>query len=204
MMVFFDERLAYLAVPKTGGTALENALGGRASAIFRNPPGIRHALARDYERRYRKLFDRSHLKPVETCAVIREPIDWLGSWFRYRQRPSLEGHPNSTAGMSFDDFIAAYLQDERPTFADVGSQTQFIADKNGDLLVHHLFQYEQLDRFYSFLQTRLSHEFRTKPANVSPKGNVALSAKNEAALREKHPIDFQLHTALNDGPLSAT
>jgi len=39
---------------------------------------------------------------------MREPISWLGSWYRFRQRPHLDGRPASTKDMSFDELCATF------------------------------------------------------------------------------------------------
>lgn len=202
MMIFFDQRLAYLAVPKTGTSALERALGPKASAIFRDPPGIKHTNARGFERKYRKLFERGNLRPLETVAVMREPIEWLGSWFRYRQRPGLDGHPNSTRGLSFDEFLAAYISDKQPQFAQVGSQARFVTDEHDELLVNHLFCYADLNAARQFLERRLDHKIELQQVNTSPKSKTPLSAELEAQLRTRHALDFEIYAALTEGPLS--
>ncbi|SFR50258.1 hypothetical protein [Litoreibacter janthinus] len=202
MMIFFKERLAFLAVPKTGTSALERALGSKASAVFRDPPGIKHTNARGFESKYRKLFERGNLRPIETMAVMREPVEWLGSWYRYRQRPAIDGHPNSTANMTFDAFVAAYLSSDQPSYAEVGSQARFVTDKSGDLLVNHLFSYRDLGAAVRFLENRLSHEITLKAVNQSPKRELALSPDLRAELHKRCALDFDIYAALEEGPLS--
>lgn len=201
-MIFFKERLAYLAVPKTGTSAVERALHRRASAVLRDPPGLKHTNARGYERRFRAMFERGDLPPIQTVAVMREPISWLGSWFRYRQRPALSGHQNSTEGLTFDSFVAAYLAPKQPPFAEVGSQARFVTDENGDLLVNHLFQYERFEPFVDFLQRRLGADITLKTVNKSPSLPLELSSSLENELRQALILDFQIHGALDEGPLS--
>ncbi|MGB1730647.1 MAG: hypothetical protein ACPHFQ_00980 [Paracoccaceae bacterium] len=33
--------------------------------------------------------------PFETFGIIRQPLDWMDSWYRYRQRDQLKGHKNA-------------------------------------------------------------------------------------------------------------
>ncbi|EPX78914.1 hypothetical protein [Litoreibacter arenae] len=204
MMIFFQQRLAFLAVPKTGTSALERALGQKASAIFRDPPGMKHTNARSFEAKYRKLFERGKLPPLETMAVMREPLDWLGSWYRYRQRAALNGHPNSTADVSFDQFIEAYLSETQPPFAQIGSQARFVTDQDGDLLINHLFCYEHLSTAVDFLERRLDEKIVLKPVNQSPKRDLSLSAELDAELRTIYAADFEIYAALEEGPLSVS
>ena len=202
MMIFFQERLAFLAVPKTGTSALERALGGKASAVFRSPPGIKHTNARGFERKYRKLFERNDLEPLETMAVIREPIDWLGSWYRYRQRPSLDGHKNSTAGISFDHFVEAYLAPNQPQYAQVGSQARFVTDEEGELLVNHLFAFSQFPTAVRFLEGRLGCSIDLKTVNQSQKKDLTLDKDLRDQVFKTCALDFDIYNALQDGPLS--
>jgi hypothetical protein len=202
MMIFYKERLAYLAVPKTGTTSIEHALQHRASMILRDPPGLKHTNARRYERRFRALFEPGDLGPVETVAVFREPVSWLSSWFRYRQRDALKGHPNSTFGLSFDQFVEAYLSETSPPYADLGSQGRFVTDDNGELLVQHLFQFEDLPTFVNFLENRLGEPVQQEKRNMSAETPVTLSDELEQELRRAYALDFQIHAALAEGPLS--
>jgi len=81
-------------------------------------------------------------KPLETFAMLRNPLDWLGSWYRYRQRESLQNSDNSTLGISFDQFVEDYMQDCQPTHSKIGKQAEFIRPTKGNHGVTHLFQYE--------------------------------------------------------------
>jgi hypothetical protein len=202
MLVFFKERLAYLAVPKTGTTAVERALHRHAAMVLRDPPGLKHTNARGFERKFRGMFERGELPAMQTVAVMREPVSWLGSWYRYRQRPALTGKKNSTAGISFDEFVAGYLSPEQPAFADIGAQSRFLTDENEDLLVNHLFRYEDMGPFLDFLRQMLGLEIELQRVNTSPEAELALSDTLHAELRQKRHLDFQIYEALLDGPLS--
>ncbi|PTX56051.1 hypothetical protein C8N43_0701 [Litoreibacter ponti] len=203
-MIFFKERLVYLAVPKTGTSAIERALGRHASAVFRDPPGMKHTNALGFERKFRGLFERKTLSPLETMAVMREPLDWLGSWYRYRRRPALDGHPNSTRDVSFDEFVEAYLQDTRPAFADIGSQARFLTDQSGALLINHVFAYTDFETIRAFLATRLNRPIEFDKVNTSPRAPLSLSKGLRSRLEKTCAQDFEIYEALKDGPLSVT
>ena len=85
-----------------------------------------HMNAATYARRWAPLVTAEMGGPPETIAVMREPLEQMESWFRYRQRESLIGHPNSTHGMSFADFVEARLADPQPPLAAVGRQDRFL------------------------------------------------------------------------------
>ena len=102
MLLFWKERLVFLAVPKTGTSAYEAALQTRASIAVLDPPELKHAPIYRYNRFFRPMFERTGGEDMETLAVVRDPLDWLGSWYRYRRRPFLDGKRTSTADVSFD------------------------------------------------------------------------------------------------------
>lgn len=200
MLVFWKQRIVLLAVPKTGTTALEQALLPHASAAILNPPGQKHVSAQQYRNRLANFFEQRGKRQMELVAVMREPVDWLGSWYRYRSRPQLDGKPNSTAGMSFDDFVEAWLSPNRPAFAEVGSQANFLSDDRGDLAVDRLFRYDRMAELVLYLEQTLETRLDLPQANVSPPGATALSVDMQARLIREAPADFALWNALVNSP----
>ncbi len=192
MLVFWDEALVFLAVPKTGTTALQVALSGSASVVFRKTPKLKHVTAAAYNANVVPLLGRFGQRDFETIAVVREPISWFGSWYRYRQRDALKGTSRSTGGMSFDDFLQATTLAEPPEFAAVGSQARFLADADGKVGVTHLFRYERMDDLVAFLEDRLRTNIFLPRLNVSPSARLDLSAGTEALLRRVHAAEFAL------------
>lgn len=195
MMVFWQERLAFLATPKTASTAIEAALGGLATLVILRPKELKHTNARRFEQFLQPYLTAEAGPPFEVVALMREPRDWLGSWYRDRQREDVEPEL-STAGMSFDAFVRAYCTPgARPAFADVGSQAEFLAPPEGAERPH-LFRYEALGDFVAFLEDRLGYEILLPRLNVSPKGETDLSPETEALMRATMAEDFALYDRL--------
>ena len=195
-MVFYKERLALLSVPKTGTTAYETALRGRADMVISEPPALKHAPVYRYNRWLRPMFQRVCDAELELVAVMREPISWLGSWWRYRQRDFMKGKPNATHGISFDDFVLAYMKGKKPAFADVGSQAAFLEPQPNGTKVTHLFRYEVPEAFNSFLEERLNTSLSLGRENVSPAIPVALSTDVETRFRRKFAHEFALYDTI--------
>jgi hypothetical protein len=191
MLVFWKARLVLLAVPKTGSSAYETALAPHASMAVLDPPELKHAPVYRYNRFFRPMFEKVGGE-MELMAVVREPVSWLGSWYRYRQRPFLDGRPTSTSGISFDDFVTAYTKGERPRFANVGSQSKFIEPRPNGTAVSHLFRYENQAGLVGFLEDRLGLTLDLPRSNVSPRAELRLSPKVEEELRRKCAADFAL------------
>ena len=192
MLVFWKEKIVFLSVPKTGTTAYQTALAPRATMVVTNPPELKHAPLYRYNRFFRPMFDKVGGTDMETLAVVREPISWLGSWYRYRRRPFMEGRPNATHNVSFDAFVEGYLQGKPPGFANVGSQAKFLEPRPNGTAVTHLFRYEDQPELRRFLEDRLSVTLELTQENVSPQMSLDLSPEIERRLRRKRPEEFAL------------
>lgn len=195
MLVFWDQRLVFLATPKTASTAIEVALESLATLAIQRPAELKHTPAHRYRRFLAPFLERQARAPFTVVALMREPVDWLGSWYRYRQRDDIADPARSTQGLSFEEFVTAYLSDPRPAFADVGSQARFLSS-GGGLGVDRLFRYEALDAFLEFLEDRLGCEIVLPQINVSPQGDLALSPATRARLEREAAEDFRLYRSL--------
>lgn len=199
MLVFSREKLVFLSVPKTGTTAWQAALESRASLVVRDPPELKHAPVFRYNRFFRPMLERFLGEGLTVLAVMREPVDWLGSWYRYRQRPALDGTALSTSGRSFDDFALAWMRGTRPAFANVGSQAKFLEPQKNGTAVTHLFRYEDQAGLGAFLESRLQMKIATERMNASPGTPPVLSAKVAARLRHKCAGEFALYEGIGAG-----
>lgn len=192
MLVFWPQRLVFLAVPKTGTSAWAQALGPFASMVVRDPPELKHAPLYRYNRFFRPMFEKMGAERMELVAVVREPLSWLGSWYRFRQRPFLDGKPQSTRGLSFDEFANDYLLAVPPEHARVGSQAKFLEPRPNGVSVDHLFAYENLAPLQSFFSDRLSTDFDLPRVNVSDRTALELSTATLMRLHQCLKSDFKL------------
>lgn len=192
MLIFSKARLVVLSVPKTGTTAIEAALAPHAAMAILDPPELKHAPVYRYNRFFRPMVEKFIGEDVDVMAVVREPKSWLGSWYRYRQRPFLEGKRQSTADLSFEQFVEGYLREPRKGFADVGSQAKFVEPRPNGIEVTHLFCYEKLDDAVAFLEKRLELSIELARTNVSPQADLSLSDALETRLKTSCAEDFAL------------
>ncbi|MFE3835678.1 hypothetical protein [Pseudogemmobacter sonorensis] len=223
MLVFWEARLVFLATPKTGSTAIAEALESRAAISVQRPPLLKHTTVHRFRRFLGPYLEAASKDEWCVVALMREPRDWLGSWYRFRQRPDQTDARKSTRGMDFDSFVEAWCAPTRPAFADVGSQARFLRPRQGQG-VDRLFRYEDMAGFTAFLAERLDGAGSGPEAaapgtagsgaagsgvagsgtggialprvNVSPEADLALSPATEARLREVAAEDFALYESL--------
>lgn len=194
MLVFWRQQLVFLATPKTASTSIEAALAPIAAMVVVRPPHLKHTNAQRFHRFLMPYLAASTDKPFALTALMRDPRDWLNSWYRYRQRPE-EIPEKSTRDISFDDFVRAYCQSEQPEFAKVGAQANFLVPPNKPA-VDHIFRYENMAGFVRFLEDRLDTTIDLPELNISPAGDDHLSTTTLALLHKTCAKDFQIHSKL--------
>jgi hypothetical protein len=94
MIVSQTHGFVFICLPKCASTSTEAILRPYADIMTGGRPDYKHMTYRKYERFLKPLM-RSKLKNKselpEVVCLFREPVDWLHSWYRYRQRNSLQG-----------------------------------------------------------------------------------------------------------------
>lgn len=193
MLYFQSANLTLLATPKNASTSLHAALRGDASVIFRGSPKLKHIRFRRYRRYVEPLLTADAGSRPETMALIREPVDWLASWHRYRGRPGLADPAASTSGIAFAEFVEAYLSPAPPPFARLGSQARFLTDDDDGATVTHLFRLEDLPVAAAFLERRLGRPVTLDHRNASSDGPThALPRGLRSRLAERFARDYAL------------
>ena len=194
MLVLAKAGLVYLANPKTASQAIRAMLAPHSSSaeVSRDHPHMNAAI---FARRFARTVQVAIGRPPETFAVMREPLDHMHSWFRYRQRDALRGHPNSTHGLSFAEFVEARLANPQPPFAAIGRQDRFLGHIGGGPPVTHIFDYARMDRLVAFLSNRLEVPLSLGERNISPKvaDTPDLSAPLMARFRAVHGTELDLY-----------
>lgn len=204
MFVCSAQNLAFIAVPKTGTTAVEMALKPKADILFTKQR--KHLTAQRFHKKIAPfLANAFNLRP-DRIAVMRDPEEQIRSWYRYRTRDIQLGTQTSTDNLSFDQFVLDVISDAPPPHAGIGSQYRMLTSSSGQVLVHHLFAYEAQPKFRTFLNDRFGEDIEFKPKNVSPPAKAPLDPDIRARLRAARSAEFALYDRLKgaDGHLQSS
>jgi len=204
--------MAILSQTKTGTSAMVKSLGFKATIALNNPPSVKHIGYDNFEKFIQPLIEArtgAARSGYEVVMVMREPLDWLGSWYRYRTRENLANADNPavaekyTGNISFEDFIASVCQTgKRPAYARIGSPCSVAFDSAGKLAVDRIYPYEDLSGLYEVLEARLKRKVVIEKSNVSPKMPLELSNELQQMVRKTYPFECELHAALQrDGTI---
>lgn len=196
MLIFWEQRLVFLATPKAGSSAVEAALEPLASAAIQRPAPLKHMNARDFRAHLLPYLEAQTGAHFETVALMREPIGWLRSWYRFRLRDDFDDPDHPMSGQSFEGFARDYMRDPRPASADIGSQSAILGDDLGQPLVDRIFRYEEINHFVHFLEDRLDCAITLPRVNVPPAVDVQLTDATAAELEAAMALDFKLYRSL--------
>ncbi|PSL19752.1 hypothetical protein CLV88_105175 [Shimia abyssi] len=191
VLVFFKQKLTMLAVPKTGTTAYETKLRPLADIAFRK--GTKHMTMGKYHSRLAPFLQETYRQNPERLAVMRDPVDVIRSWYKYRSPDRMGDNPYCHGGVSFDEFVLDVISDNPSKPAGVGSQRAFLSIPGGIVPVHHLFAYEHQRALRDFLSERFEREIEPKPKNVSPSIPAPISPEVERKLRTARAPEFELY-----------
>ena len=213
MIFLFHARLVILSQPKTGTTALDHALSPRASIAVNNPPPMKHIPYHKFMTFVAPWLQAQTglaREQYDVVSVMREPIDWLGSWYRYRTREQLKDagskkrRGNYTGNVSFDEFVQEVLKPkgERATYAGLGSPCGVALRSDGGIGCDRIFPYEDLSGLHEMIQERTKRPVDLTLMNVSPDGDMTLAEETRARLTAEWRFAFDLHASLSrDGTI---
>ena len=157
MRVSIKHNFTFICMPKCASTSIEKALLPHCQLVTRDGEGIKHTSAARYNKYIRPFLNN---KDIETVCIMREPISWLHSWYRYRSReaiadPEHKRHSHYCGHITFQQWVEAYLSEIRPEYAKLGSQKNYITDKDGEVCVNRIFKYEDLSMIQNYFKEKI-------------------------------------------------
>lgn len=194
MLIFWDQRLVFLATPKAGSTAVEAALEPLASAAILRPAPLKHTNITTFHRHLAPWLEAQAGEPFSTVALMREPVDWLRSWYRFAQRDDHEDPLDQLENISFARFAEDYGKPEGPARLNIGCQHDFLVGNSGK--VDRIFRYEDFSAFVDYLEDRLNCALVMPRLNVPPSADVNLDSEQEGRLRDFMRRDIDLYHSL--------
>lgn len=191
MLIFLRHKIAFLATPKTGTTAVEMALKPRAEVIFAK--SRKHTTAARYANKVAPFLEDTFGVRPASVAVMREPVEQIRSWYKYRSQARLDGSKVSTKNISFDQFVREVVSGTPPERAQIGRQFNFLTDGRDTVKADHIFSYAHQEDFLLFLSEHLQHPVELGAKNISPKVDAPLGEEALGMLRAARSEDFALY-----------
>jgi hypothetical protein len=179
-----------LSMPKCASTSLVHSLQGRAELVLRVNPRLKHMNCRSFHNLIVPVLNNGGYQRAdyELVSLFREPVAWLESWWRYRQRPALarEDAAKFTGEISFEEFVGRYVDNDPRPGTLRGRPAKFIAMSDGlDIGVDRLFALEQPDVWKRWINEKVG-------------GGVDIQVDNRSRVRSEPELSSTLRARLNE------
>ncbi len=183
MLIFVEKRLILYSMPKTGTTSIQKALEKSATIRFSRTGkfGLKHIDAENFQKWGKTLKDQFPGDKFVSCCVMREPIDLLRSWYKYRSRKNIKSVERSTSNITFDKYINNLYEkknQDKSSRSLFDGQSRFLFPKD-KMLIDRIFPYGKFDSFIEFITNKIGKDFEIPRINISPK-----IAEKELVLKE--------------------
>ncbi len=168
MLLSKRHRFLFIANTKAASTAIEAALLPFADLALADTPEVKHmALHRFLESRQAgREFLEFEPDRLLKFGVMRDPVEWIFSWYRYRLGNQVEAPlPQGTTFAQFWHQRDWNIQ--RPNGLGKYLQSDLFCNPRGDVLVDVIIRYDALEYEYSNLCELLRLSAPLKLKNVS-------------------------------------
>ena len=200
MLIGVRKRFVFVANSKTASTSIESLLVKHAEIARAGTPARKHIRLRDVFAEYDFLFGRPEHAPARffIFGVMRDPVDWLQSWFRYRKRPKA-AHP-LPADMSFCDFWDAGDWTIRHPDGRPHLQSDYFTDSAGQVVADYIIPYETLATHLERICAGLGVHGTLPTLNVTPQRDLdsTVSARVDREMQAHYAADYALFSRLEE------
>lgn len=174
MLISVEKRFVFVANTKTASTSIEAALGEYAEIHRDGTPARKHTPLHEVLESYDFVFSRPEHTPERffKFGVMRDPIEWILSWYRYRRGNQVESP--LPQDLSFADFWARKDWNiERPQGAGKNLQKDLFCAPDGRVLADAILPYHQLGELFGQICDELGIN------NPLPRHNVSVLQDHE-------------------------
>ncbi len=199
MLISLRNRFIFISNTKAASTSIEAALQHHCEIRHNGTPARKHIAYRDALREYQPLFSAAGNDPVTyfRFGVLRDPIDWIASWFRYRSGNDVQAP--LPPGMSFREFWQNNDWNITRPNGNRHLQRARFEDDSGQIAMHCLIRFEDLPNGFEQVLRCLGLEaqlpFLNKSNIVSGADVVPDDMRDE--LRKFYHADYEIYDNLS-------
>ena len=199
MLISVSKRFIFVANTKTASTSIENALLPHADIIASGTPERRHMQLQQALSNYPYLFnhpDHARQKFFK-FGVMRDPIDWIYSWFRYRKGNAVQSP--LPQNLTFEAFWR--LQDWNIVRMNGRKhlQLQAFQGRKGNILSDMIIPYHRITEIYPDVARLLDVDPKLPRHNVSNLPNdLDIPMHLQEEMRAFYEEDYALWANLDE------
>jgi len=175
--------VSFVAVPKTATVAIERAFSPYAT---------------DFQPHQHDPVDVvKHRSPNPCVAVIRHPLRWIESYYKYLRFSPYFARSDSIWGLhskTFEQFVWAYVKGQHMWPEPMMNQLSYVV-RNGSV-VEHLYRYDNLSAAVSHLCDVCGKTVAIERHNASRNTVLELSSEAKSAFEQAAENDYDLYESL--------
>ncbi len=198
MRVCFRYGFTFLCMPKCASTSIEKALEPYSQLSTNSHTGLKHTNYRKYRKYIQPFINQGG---IEVVCLMREPISWLHSWYRFRTReaianPQHRNHNSYCGHITFQKWVEEYLSETPLKYAKVGIQKSFLVNSKAEIGVDKIFKYENLEGIVNYFEKKIGKKLSIPTMNTSPEISYILDKDTEKRLKEFLKDDYEIYNSL--------
>ena len=202
VLISLEYKFIFVANSKTASTSVESVLAKYADIKEKVDPRKKHQTCSQILNNYKEMLDAAGgADDFFKFGIMRKPIDWLYSWYRYRSgNEGIEAAIDEE--LSFEEFF--YRGDwniwlDRENKVPRLQSRHFISEIDGDLLVDKILKFENLNHELNATLAHLNLPIEEK-LPVKNKSRIEkrldLSPEFEMQLKRHFSKDIEIYEAL--------
>lgn len=200
MLISLQKRFIFVANTKTASTSIERALQPFADVRYGGDPRKKHIALAEIEAAAPWVFTKAGcgLEGFFAFGVMRDPVEWLWSWFRYRKQPEVESP--IPAEMTFAEFWAQGDWNIRRRTGKKNLQSDKFLAPDGRVLADVILRHEDVARSFAEVCAGLGIEPPDLPADNVSRRRAApeIPADLIDAVRAHYAEDYALLARLDE------
>ena len=197
MLISTRKKFVFLSNYKCASTSIEGVLKKHCELILRGPK-FKHLPIDEFNKYIKPLLETRGFYNFETYCIVRDPIDYVFSWYRYRQRDDLKKSESIkyTGDVTFDQFIKEACSEDPPPMCPRENQHLFVGFKNGKFKVDNVYTLDDIRSFSKTMNDKFNIDINIPKKNMSPKKDFHLSDESWALFEEYFKNDIQMYKFL--------
>jgi len=196
MLIGLERKFVFVANTKTASTSVESALGPVSEVVLAETPEQKHMPLHAAIEAHPEIFAQPGQWPrfFFKFGVMRDPLDWIDSWFRYRKSNRVESP--LPPQMSFAEFWEQQDWNFRRADGRPYLQRDMFCGPQGKVLADVIIPYHRLPEMFALICDALGVAHALPRKNVS---RLRKRAEIPPALEDRLRVHYAEDYALLDG-----
>lgn len=197
-MISSSHKFVFAANTKSASTSIEHVLTPLSDQVIASSPARKHLPLAALKHEQPALFGEER-DSYFMFGVMRDPIDWINSWFRYRSGNDVEAPLPSD--WTFEDFWRrGDWNINHPDGSGKYLQSDIFCDKDGTVLADVILRYETLEEdFHEICEIiGIAHDLPRKNVSRKPRAADGVPEALAKEMRAFYAEDYALWNALDN------